>query len=890
MAHRDVPFWRRYLRIRGPDVAADVDDEMSFHIEMRTAELVAAGLDPAEARSEALRRMGGVEALKRTCREIGEERETKRRRREWFGAFMQDVRLGVRQLLLNPLLSGLAIVTLALGIGANTAIFGIVYAVLLRPLPYAHSDRLTRLSETTTGLETGVGPGQYDQWVARARAFDAISAYNSTTFNLTFGGTAERVDAAFVTPSFFKTHEMRPLFGRYFLAEEEEPGRNRVVVLSHALFTQRFGGDPHIVGATIPLNGEPFTVVGVAPREFTLTAGRDLLWVPLALSAKDRTKFDDHWLTVFGRRKEGVSLLQAQRDMERVSREIAELHPVAMTDRSARVFDFREDLIGEYRRQLVVLFAAVLFVLLLVCTNVVNLLLARLAVRRKEMAVRAALGASRMRITRQLMTESMVLAAIGGVASLIVAKLSVHLLLRIAPPEVPRLQQAGVDGTVVAFLLFVTMASGALLGLIPALRGSRGELQHTLRQGSKGTGVDGTRDHVRSALVIAEIALALVLLTGAGLFIRSARNLQRIDPGFDTANLVSVRLSLPPASYPTSERVVHQYEDIVTQVRALPGVRAAAAVSHLPIEGWTLDVGLRVEGKTYEPGRQPFAHFRSVTPGYFETMRIPIVSGRSLHSSDGVGVTRVAVINETLARGLWPDGGALGRHFGCCGEDSARVWFEVIGIARDVHHRLTQRPLPEMYVSVSQAPTVSWTWLGNSLALVIRTDGAPARIIPAVRQVIRSVDPTLPLYNVETLDDVFARVTSANRFNMLMLTALGALALILAGVGVYGIVAYFVSQRTQEIGVRVALGARTRDIVALVVRNGAALAFAGIGAGLLLALALSRAVAALLYQVGAADPGTYIIVSAGLALITLAACYVPARRAARVDPAQSLRG
>ncbi len=883
------PTWRRYLRFWGPDVRADIDDEMEFHIELRVAELVAHGWTPAAARAEALQRIGDLQALKHTCQSIDQERVQMKRRREWLGMLWNDARIGVRQFARTPMLAFVAILTLALGLGANTAIFSVVYAVLLRPLPYADSDRMVAISETYRSQEMSVGPGQFTEWAKRNRAFEAIAAQNWTTFNLGDEGEPERVVAAYVSPSFFTAQYAPPERGRYFRPEEAHPGREHVVVLSHGLFVGRFAGDPSIVGRTIHLNDEPYVVVGVAPSDYVLTSGGERLWVPLALTPQHESTFGDSWLRVIGKVRPGVTRAAAQRDLERVTREIAALHPKEMKERSISLQDFRADVVEDFSRQLTVLFGAVGFVLLLACLNVANLLLARVTLRRKEIAIRSALGASRGRIVLQFLVESVVLALAGGAAALLVSVGTLRLLLKLAPTGVPRIEYAAQDSHALVFLAIATLGCGIVLGFLPALRGLGGDLQGTLREGGKSSSVGSARDSLRSALVIAEIALAVVLLTGAGLFIRSAAKLNKVEPGFDATNLLSFRVSLPPARYKTPEQVTSAYTQMAERLRALPSVRAVELTSEIPLAGPGIGVGLHLEGKPDDDPSNPTAQFRLVSPGYFRTMRIPLRSGRELAPTDQGGTPPVIVINETFARLVWPNENPLGKRLYCCGDDSVRVFRGVVGVTADVRHTLTQEPAPEFYLPYTQVPPVSLLWLGNSLALLVRTNGAPNSALPDVRRVMHDFDPALPLFAVQSYDELLRGVTANNRFSMQLLSALALLALVLAAVGIYGVLSYFVNQRTEEISVRVALGARAADVIGLVVRQGGKLAGAGVVIGVLLALATSRSLNHLLFDVKPTDALTYVLVSVTLGAIALFACWLPARRAAALDPAATLR-
>ena len=879
------PSWRRYLRFWGPDVRSDVDDELAFHVELRVDQLVAQGMDPAAARAEAWRRLGDADTLARTCREIDGDRLTSARRREWLHSTWTELNLAARQLRRYPVLASIAILTLALGLGATTAIFSVLYAVLLRALPYADADRMVRITETMRGSETAVGPGQFTEWLTRTSAFESLGAYLPTTFNLT-EGTPERVRAAFATSGLFRARYVKPAFGRYFLPEEDQVGREHVVVLSHGLFVERFAADSRIVGRPIRMNGETYTVVGVAPPEFSIATPGDQLWVPLALTAEHTSTFSDHWLAVYAKRKPGVTDAQAQRDMERVSREIARLHPDDMVDRSARVYDFRDDLVADHRRSLTTLFGAVGFVLLLACVNVTNLLLARATVRRKETPIRTALGATRGTIVRHFLMESIVLAASGAVLAFVVSRLTLRGLVRLAPAEIPGLDRAGEGPATALFLAAVSIAVAVFLGLLPALRGLR-TVEPALRMGGRTAGATTTRDWLRSALVVSEVALALALVAAAGLFVRSARKLNTVDLGFVPGGLITARISLASSRYASPEIVQRTYLELGDRIRGLPHVVSASANSGPPLAGWTPSVDIHVEGTTYSPGNEPAARFHIVTPGYFETVRARLAAGRMFSRADGDRAPRVAVINAALARRLWPNESAIGKRIACCAVDPP--WREVIGVVGDMRQVLQRDALPELYVPIEQTPSLAWTWFGNSLAFVVRTDGDVADVSREIRAAVTQTDATLPVYDALTYDEVLSVASAPNRFSTVLFSALAGLALVLAAVGLYGVLAFSVAQRGFEMGVRMALGARPLDVVALVTRQGMRLVIRGLVLGLALALAGGRLVASLLYQVAPSDPPAYIAAGALLVVVGALACYLPARRASRVDPVTALR-
>jgi len=880
------PSWRRYLRFWGPDVGSDVDDELAFHIEMRVDQLVAQGMDPAAARVEAWRRIGDAEALARQCREIDGARLTDARRREWVHGTWTELRVAARQLRRYPVLASVAVLTLALGLGATTAIFSVLYAVMLRPLPYANADRMVRITETMRGVETSVGPGQFTEWLTRANAFESVGAYLPTTFSLT-EGTPERVRAAFTTSGLFRARYVKPAVGRYFLPEEDQVGREHVAVLSYGLFAQRFAGDARVVGRPIRMNGETYTVVGVAPSEFSIATPGDQLWVPLALTAEHKSTFSDHWLTVYAKRKPGVTEGQAQRDMERVSREIAQLHPDDMVDRSARVHDFHDDLVADHERILTTLFGAVGFVLLLACLNVTNLLLARATARRKETAIRAALGATRVHIVRHFLMESLVLAASGAVLAFFVSRLTLRALLGLAPAEIPGLDLAGQGPATAVFLAGTSLAVAVFLGLLPALRGLR-SVEPTLRMGGRTGGATSTRDRLRNVLVVSEVALALALVAGAGLFVQSARKLNEVDLGFSPNGVITARVSLASSRYPTPEIVQRTFLEFVDRLRRLPHVVSASANSTPPLAGGAVGVDVRVEGRTYAPGNEPDARFHIVTPGYFETARGRLAAGRFFSDRDGAQAPLVAVINETLARQLWPNESAIGKRIGCCAE-APTPWREVIGVVGDMRQFLRREPLPELYLPIEQTPPVSWTWHGNSLAFVVRTDGDIADATREIRAAIAETDATLPVYDALTYDERVKIASASSRFSTVLFTVLAGLALALAAVGLYGVLAFSVAQRSFEMGVRVALGARPIDVLALVTRQGMLLVAGGLALGFVLAMGASRLMASLLYRVAPNDPVTYLAAVVLLVAVGAVACYLPARRASRADPTTALR-
>jgi putative ABC transport system permease protein len=890
MREDNAPAWRRYSRFWGSNASADVSEELAFHIEQRVADLMSEeGMTEAAARRETMRRIGDVEALARQCQDLSLERERMQRRRDWIGEVRSDVRLAFRQFRRVPVLTAVAMITLGLGLGANTAIFSIVNAVLLRPLRFDDSDRMVMVRELNQGSDYNAGPGTFTEWVRRSRSFESLSAQTGATFNITQGGAPERLRGAYVTPSFFRTNYLAPEHGRYLAEEEAEQGRNHVVVLSHDLFMRRFGGNRRVVGSSVLLNEEPYTIVGVAPAAFRMDGNDAELWVPLALTAADRARFNEHWLIVFGKLKPGVAVDAANADIARVTAEIAAEHPDDMLNWTANVVPAARWIAGDYRKQLLVLFGAVSVILLIACLNVSSLLVARATARRKEMAVRSALGASRWRLVRQVVTESVALAMMGGVVALIVARLSLTALMRIAPEGVPRLDQAGITSGVLLFCAASSLFAGVVLSALPALRSSRVNMLRALRDSGKNTSEGNTRDALRSLLVVGEVALALALLAGAGLFIRSAMNLNRVDAGFDPSNLMSLHFSLPGQRYSTPEQVAQAYDEIAARIAQVPGVEKVSATAAAPLSGGGAGVELHLPDRTFAPGTEEYMHYNIAMPGYFDLMKIPIVRGRAINAQDRATSAPVVVVNETMARRIWPNENPLGKRLSCCSGGKDVVWREVVGVSRDVKMSLAGETESEMYVPHTQVPAMSWIWYSNSLTMVYRSRGSAQQTLPAVRRAIASYDANLPLFNLHSFEDLRKRSTAANDFSLSLLACLAAVALILAAVGIYGVIAYFVQQRTQEIGIRMALGARGADVVQLVLRQAAALAVCGIACGLLLSLGAGRAVQSLLFNVHATDWATYGVVSTCMAVVILGAAYIPARRATRVDPLSSIR-
>ena len=867
----------------------EVDEELAFHVEMRTRELIARGMEPGVAREQALNRIGDVARLKQTCVGIGRKRDREMRLTQWIDELRDDVRFGLRQLTHAPGFALVAALTLALGIGATTAIFSVVHAVVLRPLPFPDPDAVVVVGENWEGLPSSVSPGNFADWQAEAKSFAALGAMQHFSFNLSEGDTPERVVGARATHTWFDVARIAPLHGRVFSADEDTPGRDRVVVLSHKLWNRRFGADSRIVGRDITLNNVKYTVVGVMPPEFNLTADSEELWVPIALTPEQKSNHDSHSMQVLARLARATSIDEARTELNVIYSRMQAKYPGDQQVRPGVVEPLHAQLVGDYRQRLFVLLGAVVLVLLIACGNVANLLLARGGMRAREIALRAAIGAGRGRIVRQLLTETLVITLAGGALGIAIAWVAVPLLVASSPEGVPRLEHARVDMLVVTFALVTAVFSAIIAGLAPALRAASTDLRATLNEGGR-TGTGG-RDRLRTLLVAAEVALAIVLLVGAGLLIRSALHLQNVDPGFDARGLATARLTLPAARYDAPTRVAQSFEEIVATLAETHGVQSAAASTMVPLTPGGNGNGLRPEGKTMDIENMVQARLGIVTLAYFPTMRIALRRGRFFTADDRRGAPRVMIVNESAARGLFPGEDAIGKRVGCCegGPDDPR-WKTIVGVVADTRSAgPTVQPRPEFFLPVAQAPDEAWTWIQRSMTLVARAQGGDAAsAIAATRAAVRRLDPTLPLYQVRSMDQRLRGSLAQARFNTLLMALLGGIGLVLSAIGVYGVIAYFVTQRQQEIGIRMALGAKGADVVRLVVRQGMQPVVIGVALGLAGAYASSRILTAYVHGVTTTDPITFAAVVALLTIVALVATTVPARRAVRVDPTRVL--
>ena len=797
----------------------------------------------------------------------------------------QDLRYGALMLLKQPGFTLVAVFTLALGIGANSAIFSVVNGVLLRPMPLEDPDRLIKIWETflPSGHGTTSAPNLKD-WREQNTVFNGIAAYQFSSFNLREQESPERLQGATVSPNFFDVVGAHPRLGRAFQTGEDEAGRNRVALLSHGLWQRAFGGDAGVVGKEIPLNGENYMVIGVMPPDFRFPSRLTEIWVPLVIPPDLIDNRGSHWMFTLARLKPEVGFEQAREQMVSIAKRLERQYPDSQAGRSVFLIPLQEETVQGIRPALRALMFAVGFVLLIACANVANLLLARATSRRREIAVRTALGAGRLRLVRQLLTESLLLAGAGGALGLALAKWGMEALLVLAENFLPRANEVSLDWRVAGFTAALSLLTGVFFGLIPALQSSRVDLQSSLKEGA-GAGGGAQTNWLRGALVAAEVAATMVLLIGAGLLVKSFIRLYETDLGFKAENVLTMSLALPESKYPDVRAAAAFYQKLLERVASLPGARSAGVINHLPLQEWGFNGDIAIEGQgPVEPGRQPRAEFRATSQDYFRTLSVPLISGRFFTAQDQSDSAPVVIVNQTLARRFLPGQDPIGKRIRAIGKD----WRTVIGVVGDVRQSgVTQAARAEIFVPLTQA---IFTPLTQTMSLAVRADANPEALISAVRNTVREVDPAQPVFNVKTMEAVVADSISDRRLNMLLLGIFAAVALTLAMIGIYSVMSYTVSQHTREIGVRMALGARPLDVLKLVVGQGMVLTLAGVGLGLAGAFGLTRLMATLLYGVTATDPMTFVIVSALLVIVALLACYVPARRATKVDPMVALRG
>ena len=875
----------RALRQR-ESVINDIDREMRSHVDLQTEANIKAGMSPAEAHAQALRSFGNIN------RALDEAYDVKGG--GLFETVMQDVRYGARMLAKHKAFTAIAVITLALGIGANTAIFSVVNELLLRPLAYRDAERIVMLWEVTPQgrHQNTTSRANYRAWRDQSSSFEQIAAFSDQRWNLTGTGEPEELSVQFATPDFFKVLGVEPMLGRTFTADDDGPGKPDVAVLSYSLWQRRFGGQANIVGQPITLNGYKFTIIGVMPPTFQFHikhrsgTGRPAeLWsilpMPVGPGANDRGRF----LSVVARLKSGVSAAQAGSELKTIHARLSDEVPEFNKNYTAEVLPLREQFFGNVRRPLWLMLGAVGFVLLIACANVANLLLSLATSREKEIALRAALGARRVRITRQLLTESLLLALLGSVLGLGFAWIGIKALVAISPRDLVSLSSVGLNVSVLLWTLGISVLTGIIFGLAPALHISRLNLNDSLKEGGKSESAQASGSRrLRSALVVSEIALAVVLLASAGLLIKSFLRLQQVDRGFNTDNILTMVVRLPDAKYHDDPPVIAFFGQALERIRSLPTVRSAGMINFLPLYGGLgSGTGFKIEGRPEPPpGQGPSCDVRAVDAGYFQTMGIPLLRGRNFSDLELREKRHVVLINEALARQHFPNEDPIGKRLDVAMFDEP-FWAEIIGVVGNVRYdSLVDEPPPAAYFSHSDLTY-------GFMTLVIRTDGDPVAIAPAVQREIRSLDPNQPVSDVRSMNQVMSEWVSRSRFNTLLLGLFAGLATLLSAVGIFGVMNYSVALRTRELGLRLAIGAQPRQVLLLVLKQGLLLTVFGIAIGLAAAFALTRLLSGLLFGVEAVDVSTFTTISLLLVVVSLLACYLPARRAMRIDPLQALR-
>jgi predicted permease len=901
-----MPHWKPEIRSRlrglrlAPTREAEIVEELSQHLDDRYERLLLDGSSADDARRAVVLELTEGELLENELSRV--ERMAPKHpvvpgsplalpihggRKNMVADLWQDLRYALRMLAKNPGFTAVAIIALALGIGANTAIFSVVNTVLLRPLPYKDPDRLMFVFEDSSkhGFPRDTPTvANFIDWRDQNRVFESMAAIAGASLNLTGVGDPERIAGYRVSASLFPMLGVSPQLGRWFTPDEDQAGANRVVMMSHSLWQRSFGGDPNIVGKALTLNGRSVTVVGVMPADFRFYIQEDELWVPIAFTPEEQKNRSSHYLDVVARLKPGVALPQAQAEMSTIAARLQQQYPETNTNVGSEVVPMHEQMVGDVKRPLLILLGAVGLVLLIACVNVANLLLARAAVRQREIALRVALGASRWRLIRQFLTESVLLGALGGLVGLLLALAGLKLLTVVIPPNIPQIKNVAIDPRVLGFTILISLLTGLIFGLAPAIQSSSFSPNETLKEGGRDP-VAGRGNRIRGGLIVAEVAISLVLLIGAGLLINSFLRLRNVDPGFRSDHLLTMRVFLPQTKYAQPAQRAAFYTEVIRRLETVPGVKSSAVTTNLPLYKQGNSTNISIEGRPEPPpSQEPIITVRVVSPKYLETMGIPLLSGRQLTDQDGEKTPNVTVISETMARRYWPGENAIGKRISFGQAEKDEDWIQIVGIAGDVRqYDLITEMKPQMYVSYQQEGFFM------PRDLVVKTDVDPLSLAATVRKTIWEVDKDQPVSNIRTMDQIAAESVARQRFSMLLFAIFAGVALLLAAVGIYGVMSYSVAQRRGEFGIRMALGAQKRDVLKLTIGKALKLVVLGVVFGLAGAFALTRLMASLLFGIGATDPITFAAISLVLVGVGVLASYIPARRATKVDPIVALR-
>jgi len=872
----------------------EIVEEFSQHLTDEYEAAINRGASEEEARHAVFEELNASDFLSRELKRVERRAPANAvipgREGNLFADIGQDLRYGLRTLIKNPGFTIVAVIALALGIGANSAIFSVVNAVLLRPLPYKNPDQLVVIWENATHLgfpKDTPSPANFLDWRQQSSLFEGMAAFAERSFNLTGVGEPERLDGRRVSANLFEMLGVKPIVGRTFVPQEDQPGA-KVVLLNESLWKRRFGGDPGVIGRAVNLNGKPYTVVGVLPQTVRLpTPGnwRDQVWVPLAFPSEEAASRGAHYLEVIARMKTGMTLPKAQAEMDTIAARLAQQYPDFNARRGAVVTPLHEEIVGKMKSPLLILLGAVAFVLLIACANVANLLLARAAVRQKEIALRLALGANRARLTKQLLVESVLLSLVGGLVGLGLAYFGLNVLTRFIPQDVAQADTITIDAKVLLFTLAVAVITGLIFGLAPATQASHFNLNETLKEGGRDSGGGVRSKRLRNSLVIAEVATSFILLVGAGLLINSFVHLRTLDPGFRADHLLALNVDLSEVKYPDTQRRTAFFEEVTHRVQTLPGVQSVAVAGNLPFTYNGDSTSIAVEGIPDPPIDQwPDVIYRTIGPGYLATMGIPLVRGRDFNDQDTLDTTPVVVISEKTAKRYWPNEDPIGKRLKTGATASDVPWRTVIGLVKDVRQNdFIAEPKMQMYFSYRQVKDL----VAN--ALVVRTSVDPLSLATPVRNTIWAVDKDQPVANIDSMEHIVAGAVARQRFSMLLLAIFAGLALALAAVGIYGVMSYSVAQQTREIGIRIALGAQRRDVLRMTVKEGLKLVGVGLLIGLTSAFVLTRVMESLLFGISATDPVTFGIICVVLLMVAALASYIPALRATTVDPMVALR-